>query len=251
MIKVLLRANLILLCMTLMLLSMSGACADEGNFTQLNDDLSLNDNLTKDYIKTPFEDSINLSESKNIDGNGHLIESNDIIEFRIKDNSTYQFNNVAFRCDRIVFTIENFTESSNITFINCSFHTPSVRESVEAHIYGHDWGYGKSCKVLSKIKKMAFKIIGDSKDLEAAKKLAVWVTKNVKYEKRAGFYQSPSKTLKRHLGNCCCKSDLLLQMMDAVGLCKNHKICYVHVGNNHYHHRHYFLTLTTCAWILP
>ena len=234
-----------------MLLSMSGACADEGNFTQLNDDLSLNDNLTKDYIKTPFEDSINLSESKNIDGNGHLIESNDIIEFRIKDNSTYQFNNVAFRCDRIVFTIENFTESSNITFINCSFHTPSVRESVEAHIYGHDWGYGKSCKVLSKIKKMAFKIIGDSKDLEAAKKLAVWVTKNVKYEKRAGFYQSPSKTLKRHLGNCCCKSDLLLQMMDAVGLCKNHKICYVHVGNNHYHHRHYFLTLTTCAWILP
>ena len=95
-------------------------------------------------------------------------------------------------------------------------------------------------EITTPIKKLAKSIVGDSKDIVAAKKLAKWVSKNIKHETAPGFYQSPEVTLKRKIGNCCSKTDLFLQMCVAVGVNKKHKLYYVHVGTMKFHKRHFF-----------
>lgn len=97
-----------------------------------------------------------------------------------------------------------------------------------------------SSKISSKVKNLAKKIVGSSSGWEAARKLAKWVCKNIKHETAPGFYQTPYKTLTRKRGNCCSRTDLFLQMCVAVGLNKNHKLYYVHVGTMEFHHRHFF-----------
>lgn len=64
----------------------------------------------------------------------------------------------------------------------------------------------------------AKEIVGTKKGTSAVKALANYVAKNIKYEYKNNFYQSPSKTLSRKKGNCCCKTDLFLQMMEACNL---------------------------------
>ena len=88
--------------------------------------------------------------------------------------------------------------------------------------------------------KFAKKIVGKSEGLKAAEKLANWVGKNIYQESHSGFFQSPADTLKRRRGNCCSQTDLFLQMCHAVGVTKNHKVCYVHVGTVNYKSRHFF-----------
>jgi len=87
---------------------------------------------------------------------------------------------------------------------------------------------------------MAKMIVGKSNDIDAAKKLAKWINKNIKHEVEAGFYQSPTETLKNRKGNCCCHAELFLQMCDAIGLTKNHRLGFIHVGTMEFQHRHFF-----------
>jgi hypothetical protein len=101
--------------------------------------------------------------------------------------------------------------------------------------------FSYSCKVTAEIKNLAKKIVKKSKnDIDAAKKLAKWINKNIKHEVEAGFYQSPSETLKNRKGNCCCHAELFLQMCDAIGLTKNHRLDFIHVGTMEFKHRHFF-----------
>lgn len=82
----------------------------------------------------------------------------------------------------------------------------------------------------NEVKKTAKKIVKNRTGVKAAKRIAKWIVKNIKTEDRNGFYQSPAKTLKREKGNDCCKTDLLMHMLDAVGVMSEGIACYyVHV----------------------
>ena len=213
-----------------------------GNFTELTTQLNdSNESLTLDKDYSDYNNTFNISKSFTIDGNNHSISLNNNSSFKINENNiSITFKNIIFK-DNFFITCDNESNitSFNLTLINCYLQSECTN-AIEVHSYGHDWGYGYSCHVTGKIKKLAFKIIGKSKGLAAAKKLTLWVRKNIKKERNAGFYQKPSVTLKRKAGNCCCKAELLLQMMDAIGLRKNHKLYFIHVGNKMYRHRHFF-----------
>lgn len=213
-----------------------------GNFSELNNKLnSSNDSFVLDKDYSDYNNTINISKSVTIDGNNHSISLNDNSSFRITENNlSLTFKNITFINNfSITFDKETNITSFNLTLFDCYLPLYYISD-IEVHNYGYDWGYGHSCPVTNKIKKLAFEIIGKSEGMEAAKKLTLWVRKNIKNRTMAGFCQKPSVTLKRKAGNCCCKAELLLQMMDAVGLTKNHKIYFIHVGTNMYRNRHFF-----------
>lgn len=196
--------------------------------------------MEKNYIQDVNEDSIDLTKSITIYGNNHSIDSknNDSSMFRVYSNTSLVFENLNFKNSNLFSSNRNVSNVS-IMLVNCTFPVPEI-VSCEVYAFGYDWGLGISCEIDPEIKLLAFSIIGDSTDLDAARKLTNWVGKNIAYEKDDGFYQSPIETLNRRLGNCCCQTDLLLQMMDAVGLTKNHEIYYIHVGTNKFGQRHFF-----------
>ena len=101
-------------------------------------------------------------------------------------------------------------------------------------------GTGYSGLVSDKVKKKAKSIAGNSTGMAAAKKIAKWIAKHIKHEKRKGLYQSPTTTLKRKKGNSICQIDLYLQMLDATGVCRKYTCQYIHVGTNTYGKRHFF-----------
>lgn len=76
----------------------------------------------------------------------------------------------------------------------------------------------QSKNVAKVVKTKAKSIVKDKTGMSAVKEIAKWISKHIKYEKREGFYQSPSKTLKRKKGSGACITDLFLQMCDAVGV---------------------------------
>lgn len=81
------------------------------------------------------------------------------------------------------------------------------------------------------IKQIAVEVADGKTGIAAAKKIARWCGANIKYEWKENFYQSPKTTLKRRRGNCCCQTDLMLEMMDAAGVSKKYKLKYIHVNN--------------------
>ena len=193
-------------------------------------------NLTTDYVGNNNEKVI-LNKSVAIDGNYHSLYLNSTV-FEINNDSTVVFKNITFRISDNV----KFNTSDNITFSDCIFNYNSISNCAYASSFlDHSWSYVG--EVPASIVKLAKKIVGKSKDLKAAKKLAKWVGKNIKYERGVGFYQSPVKTYERRLGNCCCQTDLFLQMCYAVGITKNHRVGYVHTGTVNFGHRHFFATI--------
>lgn len=201
------------------------------NFTELNQIINESDayvDLTADY-KGINEDLV-ISKSVEIDGNGHIVDCKRSPV--IINASNILFKNITFKNLRIDFK-GNF---SNLTFIDCNIMKNFKSPSVKADPY---FKLDKTGNISKKVKRLAKHIAGDSKGIAACQKLAKWVSDNIKHETKAGFYQSPDKTLKRKRGNCCSKTDLFLQMCDAVGITKNHKLYYVQVGEK-FHHRHFF-----------
>lgn len=82
----------------------------------------------------------------------------------------------------------------------------------------------------NEVKKTAKKVVKNRTGVKAAKRIAKWIVENIKSESREGFYQSPATTLRRMKGNDCCKVDLLMHMLDAVGVMSEGIACYyVHV----------------------
>lgn len=84
--------------------------------------------------------------------------------------------------------------------------------------------------IASDVKEKALQIIGNKEGLAAAKEIAKWVGTNIQKDTRENFYQSPSTTLKRKRGNCCCQTWLMLEMMDAAGCTEKLTLKYIHVN---------------------
>ena len=188
--------------------------------------------MTEDY--TCSNDEIEANNSLVIEGNSHSLSLNSTT-FKINSNDTSIFKNIHFK----TFYNVSINTSSNLTFINCSFDNSDMPNCANASSYMDNIGMFTG-EVSPDIVSLAKEIVGNSKDLAAAKKLAKWVGINIQHEKNAGFYQSPSETVERRLGNCCCQTDLFLQMCYAIGITENHYVGYVHVGNLKFGERHFF-----------
>lgn len=231
------------------ILSLSYAYAENStdinakNFNDLNEKVNseyaveLDDN----YIQHYSQNNLTITKSVHIDGKGHTINFND--SDTLKVNSSEELNIVIRNT-----TLKNLTKikfennlTHNITFIDCKFDEfKNYKLSADApftnnYSYNHTTGEIKNI-----VKKIAKLIVGRSTDLAAAKKLAKWVGKNIKYERNKGFIQSPYETLLYERGNCCSQTDLFLQMCAALGINKKHKLYYVHSGSLKLGDRHFF-----------
>ena len=238
--KIILISILIFILSTLSFVSANNVTDD--SLSQLTDliDSEGEVNLTKNYIAD--ETPINLNKSVSVNGENHTIDGNDkkgIIQ--VNNNVSLVFKNTTFK--NISPSIFNITSNHtlNITLIDCKIITNNTPTLTEINLtLPEDNNISYSGHISDNIKKLAKKIVGKSKDIAAAKKLAKWVRKHIVHETRPGFYQSPDTTLLRRMGNCCCHSDLFLQMCVAIGLDKTHKLGFVHVGTEKFNHRHYF-----------
>ena len=211
-----------------------------GNFTQLNsliNDADDNVNLTCDYEYDDGDNDLDISKSIRISGNGHSLKNNKASIVLSKDNSNIIFEDIDF-LDRPSIIL-NTTHFSNITFINCKFESTN---STQCNTIYFDRYYGNmtSGEISPSVKQLAKLIVGNLKGIEAAKMLAKWVGKSITHETAEGFYQTAEMTLFRKCGNCCSQTDLFLQMCVAVGLNRNHKLGYVHVGTMMFGKRHFF-----------
>lgn len=230
-------------CLFLLFLGISCVSATDNNNLTIENNLDYEIansqdslNLTKDYV----EKEITIEKSIEIDGKGHKITGDKSpVNIKVKNESGIKLvlKNITF--DDLKF---ESSEENNISLIDCNFIKTENNtfnlvavESYNPHV---SISYGRA--ISKTVSDLAKSIVGKSTDLEAAKKLALWVDKNIKHETAAGFYQSPDVTLERRLGNCCCHSELFLQMCYAIGLYKTHKLSFVHVGTMIFGHRHFF-----------
>ena len=95
----------------------------------------------------------------------------------------------------------------------------------------------------SYIKKLALNIVGNSEGLAAAKKIANWVHKNVKYKYYWNFKYSPHNVLKNRRGNCCDQTRAMLTLMNAAGCTDKLTLQYVNVSSGA--KGHVFAKITT------
>ena len=79
------------------------------------------------------------------------------------------------------------------------------------------------------VKNKALSIVGDSKGISAAKKIAKWCGTHIKYDYYTSFSRSPAGVLKKGKGNCCDQTRLMLTMMDAAGCTEFIDMSYVYV----------------------
>lgn len=228
MIKKILLLSVVFLIITLPAIS---ANENSGNFTELNSKIQdANETLIldKDYCDSS---EIAINRSITIDGNGYCINNTEkSLKLNVSNDVSIIFKKVSFKNDEVVFNNENST--LNITLIDCKFKEREITDKISNCYY--------TSEVSQTIKNITKQIVGNLTGLNAAKKLAEWVGKNIKHETAPGFYQTPEDTLRRKLGNCASQSDLFLHMCEAIGLNKNHRMCFVHVGSSEFGKRHFF-----------
>lgn len=105
----------------------------------------------------------------------------------------------------------------------------AVKKSVKTKKLTGNTGTPKYA-VDSKVQKQAKKIVGNSTGIAAAKKIAKWCAKHIRWQSGyEGFRKSPRSVLNSKKGNCCDQTRLMLMMMDAVGVTQEHKLIYMHV----------------------
>ena len=104
----------------------------------------------------------------------------------------------------------------------------------KAYTVPHKKGVWYSTAVTKTIQNKALSIVKGKKGLSAAKALANWVHNNIKYKRYNNFKWSPSKVLSEGLGNCCGKTELFLQMCEAVGVMEDHDCYFYHVPGHVY-----------------
>ena len=211
---------------------------DTADFQELNNEINqANDTvmLTKDYICN--EEELNVTNNITIDGNNHSFLANDsqsILKVNISNSSIIILKNINFN-----IPIQFVSNSSNITLINCNFNV-TTQNNIEWYMGDN---FEKSGSISGIILKKAKSIVGKYKDLRAIKQLAWWVGRNIAHETNEGFYQSPEDTLKRTKGNCCSQTLLFLQMCESLGLLEKHKVYFVHVGQEVFGKRHFFVVI--------
>ena len=239
-------------CLTLLILLIftthSLSCVHADNSTNyIENENQLNEKITnaecdveldEDYI---LKDNLTIAKSVNIDGNGHTIKFNNSDALKVNSSKEVKITikNTTFENLKKIKFENNLTH--NITFIDCKFDDlKNHKLSCDAPFKNDVANKNTTGKIANIVKQLAKQIVGNSTDIEAAKKLASWVGKNIIYERNAGFYQSPVKTLKRGVGNCCSQTDLFLQMCEATEINKNHELYYVHTGSMKFGNRHFF-----------
>lgn len=224
-------------------LSMSCVLAEDvnetGNFTEL--DTLINDadgdvNLASNYSYVDGDADVVISKSVKINGNDYIIDNTESPIYIDANNSEITFERINFLNHK--FMVSNGTHSLNLTFVDCNFTYMDNASCTPIKIYPSE--VHTTGKISSTVIQLAKSIVGDSTDIDAAYKLAKWVGTNIKHETADGFYQTPDTTISRGLGNCCSQTDLFLQMCVAIGLDKNHKLYFVHVGTMKFGQRHFF-----------
>lgn len=97
------------------------------------------------------------------------------------------------------------------------------------------------------VKELALKIVGNSKGLAAAKKIAAWCgnRNNLAYHSYANFHRKPQSVLKAYGANCCDSTRFMLTLMSAAGLEETLKLQYVHIKNPSTGMGHVFAKITT------
>lgn len=194
--------------------------------------------LSNDLNYDQGEYNLNFYESNIIEGENYTIEGeNSKIKIEVSDKVNLTFKNINFKDIELTFTLSDL-KNTNITLMDCSFTKEKYDNQLTVDEFKDEVKY--SSEITPEIEKLAFSIVGTSTDIEAAQKLANWVKTNIAHETNDGFYQSPSETLKRKMGNCCCHSELFLLMCDAIGITQNHEVCFVQVGCMGFGYRHYF-----------
>ena len=230
--------------MMVLLMVLPSVFAQEDNATDiqdLNDQINqANDtlNLKKDY--TCFDEELNITRDITVEGNNHSFSANDsgeILKINVVDSCNVVIKEINFNLN-----LQLNSNSSNVTFLNCYFNLSGQCDD-EIDIVFYNNALDNAGNVSDTIFKKAKQIAGESSDLTAAKKLAFWVGKNISHETRAGFYQSPEETLKSKKGNCCSQTLLFLQMCEALGITKEHKVYFVHVGTPEFGERHFFAVI--------
>ena len=209
------------------------ATDDIRNFTEFNqliNDSSDFVSLTNDYLYFDGDENAVINKSLTIEGNNHNLTFNSD-SFKMENGHNILLKDINF----IILDEFLINSTSNITFYNCHFELVNHTDEIIT-----EYTFGTRGNISKEIVKLAKSIVGNSKDLEAAKKLAKWVGKNIEHETREGFYQNASETLKRKYGNCCSQTELFLQMCEAIGITKNHKVYFVHVGTIQFKYRHFF-----------
>ena len=196
-------------------------------------------NLTKDYVYNDSEDNLEFSKSLTIEGNNHTMDNvNSTFDINTENNELeLTFLNVNFK--NLIFAEKNIKNPYNITLINCYYIINESESTITAECY---YSYTTNSTNASSIliETVAKSIVGNSTGIDAIKKIAEWISENVKGESRAGFYQTPLETLFKLAGNCCSQTDLFFNMCYLLNLTENHTLYYVHVGNLKYRQRHFF-----------
>ena len=232
----------ILLASVLLLSSVAATDSDNEtsdvihNFNQLNkliENSQESVNLTNNYEFQVNDSNLTIGRSTQIDGNGHVIDFADSCIYVLK-NSEIIFNNVSLKNFYQVKLSSNVT-NLNLTLLSCMLSLNSQMSNLTA-----DPNLDRAGNISQNITDLAKEIVGNSTDIDACKKLAEWVGKNISHETAPGFYQSPDDTVNRKKGNCCSQALLFLQMCDAVGALEGHTAYFVHVGTTEFHHRHFF-----------
>ena len=195
-------------------------------------------NLTKDYVYNYSEDNLEFSKSMTIEGNNHTIDNvNSTFDINTENNELdLTIKNVNFK--NLIITEKSIKHPYNITLINCNLIPKEYNHFIMAECYYSN--VTRSGNISPFVKKVAELIVGESTGIDAIKKIAIWISKNTKHERKAGFYQTPETTLLRLTGNCCSLTDLFFHMCDALNLMENHTFYYVHVGTLKFRERHFF-----------
>ena len=86
------------------------------------------------------------------------------------------------------------------------------------------------------IRQQALRIVGDSKGITAAKRIAKWMDDHIDYPGGGynNFVHSASNCLRNKRGNCCDQTRLFFELCDAAGGCEYLDLWYVHVPGHVY-----------------
>lgn len=222
------------------------------NFPEVDDPLTFDDlnyeisnsngvlNLNESYKSTSSDDNIKLFKNIILNGNGNYINggSSEYVFELIEDtNYTIIIKDIIFENFNKIFN----TLQTQITVVDCDFNDVNDDYIVSIVLRSSEDSVQGYCDAPSdEIIEKAKSIVGIYTGIDAAKKLAKWVKKNIKHETKAGFYQSPDETLKRKVGNCCSQTELFLLMCIAVGIDKECKLSFVHYGKMIFKQRHFF-----------
>ena len=92
----------------------------------------------------------------------------------------------------------------------------------------------KASHISPTVREQALKIVGNSVGWAAAKKIAAWTDKHLKYHGYTNFHRSAKSVLLNGGGNCCDVTRCFLEMCDAAGCTEYMKLYYVHVYGHVY-----------------